>query len=186
MSIEKKRIIIEAAYNLLSQKGYDQASTKEIAKEAGVAQGLINYYFENKDQLYIEVVKSASEKYCSMMDQMMISNEAMNQEALAGMLKDRIINNSELYRLKYELYAMGLRNPALTHEVKENLNASKERIERFLSGFFGKGSVEIKPLAAITFSALEGMAMQKIIDPDFDIDESYKVLYEMLKGYIMR
>ncbi len=40
--------IVLAAYQLLAEKGYDSATMKEIAGVAGVAPGLIHYYFESK------------------------------------------------------------------------------------------------------------------------------------------
>ncbi|MEO0971141.1 MAG: helix-turn-helix domain-containing protein, partial [Cyanobacteria bacterium J06639_18] len=43
--------IIAAAYDILSSKGYQATTMKEVAKVAGVAPGLIHYYFDSKEQL---------------------------------------------------------------------------------------------------------------------------------------
>lgn len=52
-NIEEKRArIIAAAQLLFTRKGYSQASIKDIAREAEVADGLINKHFESKLKLF--------------------------------------------------------------------------------------------------------------------------------------
>lgn len=50
---EKQDRIINAAMKEFAQKGYDNASTNEIVKEAGISKGLLFHYFKNKKQLYL-------------------------------------------------------------------------------------------------------------------------------------
>lgn len=52
LDIEKQDRIINAALKEFAQKGYDNASTNEIVKEAGISKGLLFHYFQNKKQLY--------------------------------------------------------------------------------------------------------------------------------------
>ncbi|WP_245864360.1 TetR/AcrR family transcriptional regulator [Paenibacillus donghaensis] len=53
----KKRQILAGALKIFSQKGFHAASTKEIAAESGVAEGLIFYYFGDKRKLLLEIVR---------------------------------------------------------------------------------------------------------------------------------
>ena len=55
-SIEKKQRIKDAAMKLMSEKGYHQTSSNEIAKEAGVSIGTFYSYFKDKKELYAELV----------------------------------------------------------------------------------------------------------------------------------
>ncbi|MED4202765.1 TetR/AcrR family transcriptional regulator [Neobacillus mesonae] len=50
---EKQDRIINAAIKEFAQKGYDNASTNEIVKEAEISKGLLFHYFGNKKQLYL-------------------------------------------------------------------------------------------------------------------------------------
>ena len=52
---EKYFRIIEAATKIFARKGFYQARISEIAKEAGVADGTIYIYFENKDDILISL-----------------------------------------------------------------------------------------------------------------------------------
>jgi Transcriptional regulator len=50
---EKRERILNAAINEFAQKGFKNASTNEIVKEAGISKGLLFHYFKNKKQLYL-------------------------------------------------------------------------------------------------------------------------------------
>jgi AcrR family transcriptional regulator len=53
--------ILEAAARVFAQKGYHAATTKEIASEAGVSEGTIYNYFQNKEDLLLSVPRLISE-----------------------------------------------------------------------------------------------------------------------------
>lgn len=50
---EKRERILNASINEFAQKGFKNASTNEIVKEAGISKGLLFHYFKNKKQLYL-------------------------------------------------------------------------------------------------------------------------------------
>jgi AcrR family transcriptional regulator len=52
--------IISAAFELISSKGYQGATTREIARLSGVAEVTIFRHFTNKENLFAEVLKSFS------------------------------------------------------------------------------------------------------------------------------
>ena len=54
--------ILEAALHCFSELGFDGASTREIARRAGVNLGLIKYYFDGKERLWQEAVARAFEE----------------------------------------------------------------------------------------------------------------------------
>jgi AcrR family transcriptional regulator len=47
-----RRKIVTAAVRSFSERGFEAASTREIAERAGVDQGLLTYHFPNKDLLW--------------------------------------------------------------------------------------------------------------------------------------
>jgi len=49
--------IFTAATKLFSEKGYLKTTTREIAREAGVKQVMIHYYYNDKESLYEAVLK---------------------------------------------------------------------------------------------------------------------------------
>ncbi len=55
---ERREQILGCARRLFSERKYDSVSTTDIAREAGVARGLLHHYFGTKRDLYLEVVRS--------------------------------------------------------------------------------------------------------------------------------
>lgn len=62
---EKQDNIINAALRIFSVKGYRDASTDTIVKEAGISKGLLFHYFESKKGLY-EFICDYSAKYMTL------------------------------------------------------------------------------------------------------------------------
>lgn len=56
---QRRDLIVDAAARLFERRPYAQVSTVELAREAGVARGLLNHYFKDKRGLYLEVVRRA-------------------------------------------------------------------------------------------------------------------------------
>jgi AcrR family transcriptional regulator len=55
---ERRGQILACARRLFSERNYAAVSTSDIAREAGVARGLLHHYFGTKRELYLEVVRS--------------------------------------------------------------------------------------------------------------------------------
>jgi AcrR family transcriptional regulator len=57
---DRREQIIDAAMRVFAQKGYSQATNKDIAREAGITPGLIYYYFESKEALLYAILEARS------------------------------------------------------------------------------------------------------------------------------
>jgi TetR/AcrR family fatty acid metabolism transcriptional regulator len=60
---DKSVIILESAEKVIAQKGFDKAKMTEIARMAGVGDGTVYEYFENKDILLFSIPKRRFEQY---------------------------------------------------------------------------------------------------------------------------
>ncbi|MCQ2011065.1 MAG: helix-turn-helix domain-containing protein [Sporolactobacillus sp.] len=59
MDETKEKAILNAAIHEFAVKGFDRASTNQIAKLSGVSKGLIFHYFDSKEKLFEESVDYA-------------------------------------------------------------------------------------------------------------------------------
>ncbi len=55
---ERKQQILDAAEQLFAERGYAPTRIADICETAGVAKGLFYWYFENKESLFAELVRS--------------------------------------------------------------------------------------------------------------------------------
>ncbi|MCL1832530.1 MAG: TetR/AcrR family transcriptional regulator [Oscillospiraceae bacterium] len=52
---EKQAHIIDAALSVFGRNGYKKTSVADIAEKAGIAKGMVNYYFGSKKNLYLHL-----------------------------------------------------------------------------------------------------------------------------------
>lgn len=69
-SIERKKKILDAGFELFCEKGYYKTNTIAIAKHAGVSTGAVYSYFKDKRQIYI----AAFENYLNDISRDLIAN----------------------------------------------------------------------------------------------------------------
>ena len=60
---DKRSMIVEAASTLFQRFGYSKTSLEDIAKTAGLGKGTIYYYFESKEDIFLEVLWTNSNEY---------------------------------------------------------------------------------------------------------------------------
>jgi AcrR family transcriptional regulator len=58
---QRKRCLIEAATHVFAGKGYDAATTREIAELSGCSEGLIHRYFGGKRGLLMDILRAKSD-----------------------------------------------------------------------------------------------------------------------------
>ena len=83
--------IFEAAMSLFSQNEYEKVDMKMIAKDSGIAVGTLYNYYENKQELYIEILRISWEQTfakLSNIDEMHISPKRKLQKCIEQLYTD--------------------------------------------------------------------------------------------------
>lgn len=100
---EKQRLIVNAAIKLFAEQGFSNTSTKEIAKYAGVSEGMIFKYYGKKDKLLQAIIIPFISEFAPRVSKEAmedISRESPNsfEEFLRFFLKNRIrfLNDNKL------------------------------------------------------------------------------------------
>ena len=182
--------IIAAAYKVLAAKGYNATTLREISREAQAAPGLVHYYFGGKDQLLVEALQAAGRHFHQRM-QHLVQHVPGDQalDAVLTQLYERVGQEPEVYRLRYESFSLGLHNPVVAPGVRERLAQRREEIGEVMAKVLENpqrtegaqpSSLDPTALAALLLSLFDGLALQKILDPTFDLDASYHLLAHML------
>jgi len=173
--------LIAAATRILAERGLEEATVKEIARAANVNQGLVHYYFGSKEALLVEVVQEAARRSSREMAALRLSTSGVSlPEAALLRVKARTERDPDAYRLRYELFALALRHPALREEVASLLAKGREGIGHGIQAALGEEFLEREGLAAVLLACYDGLALQKLIDPDFDLDGGYRALAQFI------
>lgn len=186
--------IIAAAARVLAEKGYDATTLREISREAQAAPGLVHYYFGGKDELLVEVLQAAGQQFHQRMELLAQNPPAgLSLDAFLAQLYERIDLEPEVYRLRYESFSLGLHNPIIEPKVRERLAQRRDEIGSVLTKVLEnmektenvkRFSLDPNLLAALLLALLDGLALQKIMDPSFDLEAAYHLLVQAMHGLL--
>ncbi|MBO1900977.1 TetR family transcriptional regulator [Leucobacter weissii] len=65
LSEERRKIILTAAAECIAEQGYDGVRMREVSRRAGVSVGLIQHYFDTRDELLAQAIRHLSEELLS-------------------------------------------------------------------------------------------------------------------------
>lgn len=124
---DKRRKIAQSTCNLFIQKGFSDLSISEIAKQAGVGKGTVYEYFNNKEDIVLELMDSFQEAYGGNFE---LSNSS---EALVKLriykLFEIFCDNDKLLEKQRKIYKLFL---------AIHLNSKSKDVERYYNEFRGK------------------------------------------------
>lgn len=180
---DKRKALIEAAYKVFVKKGYVNSTIKDIANEANMTSGLVHYYFKNKEELLLSVQDEVQKHYHRQYDSR--TDDAVSHEGLLLEIKSRAKDNPDWYRWRYEIYSLGIKDEGghLEQQVASILKNGRESLSTPLQHILGD-SHNASALASILLACFDGLALQKIVDDEFDIDHAYQFLGELLELYL--
>src|SRR5436190_24079044 len=59
----RRQQLIEATIDVMARKGYAGTTMADVAKQAGLSSGIVNFHFETKENLLAETLKMLSDEY---------------------------------------------------------------------------------------------------------------------------
>jgi len=85
--VDRRQQILEAALEVFAEQGFDGATTKDIAARAEVTHGLIYFYFDSKEDLYLAAFEHEAESVFNQEDFAdEIDDDTPVEQALTAML----------------------------------------------------------------------------------------------------
>src|SRR5438046_3684688 len=169
--------ILQAAFSVLSRQGYENSSIKEIAEEAGVAQGLVHYYFKSKQQLVLAVLAEV----CREMEYG-TEQGAAGAQAAYEKFKNMLKGSSGTHALYIQLIAMGLHDKELGAGVLNFVRQDRAHIEDIARQVLAEREADPRParaIASVVEAAVLGIMVQNLIDPEFNAEEAVDALNAM-------
>lgn len=164
MGEDNRERILEAALSALSRQGYANTSVKDIADEAGVATGLVHYYFKSKQELLVAALLRCCEQISLKLE------TAAEAEAAFQLLKDSLAEKNDFHRFFVEMIGVGLHDKQLGEGVLEFIRTDRGFVEQVTDRVVGEGldPAGRKAMAAAIWAAILGISVQRLVDPDFD------------------
>ncbi|MDQ6771998.1 MAG: TetR/AcrR family transcriptional regulator [Candidatus Dormibacteraeota bacterium] len=185
MPTETREKILQAAFRTLSRMGYAAATIKDIADEAGVAPGLVYYYFDSKLALVMAVLAMACED-------MSLNEAAASTEGILDVfeqVKAMLRESEEANRLFVQLIGVGLHDrevgAGILDFVRQDRGGAEQLARRVLDSAELPAS-SAAAMAAAAWGGVLGIMIQKLLDPQFDADAAVDALAAMAVAAVTR
>lgn len=152
----RREQLVAVGMRLFSERRYDAISIDEIAAEAGIAKGLLYYYFPSKRDFYLAVVRSAADQMSALVE----PNESM-------LPLDRLVHSVDSYLSYVESHARGYATllgggVGSDDEVREIIDGTRARaLERALGSLplAGKPSPALRVAVRGWIGFVEGASL---------------------------
>jgi TetR/AcrR family transcriptional regulator, cholesterol catabolism regulator len=104
--VDRKARILDAALSLLSEQGISGVSMRAVAREAGVALGLVHYYFDDKTSLVRAALRRVEEMDVALVesDPSLAPEEGLR--VALGRIADSEFLTTEYLSLRLQLWAL--------------------------------------------------------------------------------
>ncbi|HWB23960.1 MAG TPA: TetR/AcrR family transcriptional regulator [Chitinophagaceae bacterium] len=174
----RKQQILQAALKVFAAKGYDGATIAMIAKEAGIAKGLLYTYYASKENLLDELIQFGLQKAAAFVSETPLLFSGSKEAFAAGL---RNIVNLYLQEVDFwRLYLMLVLQPAMANKIQQE---SKVLMDEFLPVFAeyfkSKGSQNPVAEAMLFGTTLDGLMFDMIVMPEgFPVNDVVDMIIE--------
>lgn len=181
--------ILKAALRCFSRNGFHATSMKDICRAANLSPGAVYRYFESKERIVEALAEMAGERIHAFFTA--TAAEEITAETLSEKLAalchalDRP-ENQETMRLDVVLWGEALRLPGVRRIYLRGAAKLRRSIAELVLAAQAQGDLDrgLEPRAVSrAFMALfEGLALQKVSEPELDLEPSLRVARAMFRG----
>ena len=194
VSNERKNQIINAAEDVFTQKGFDEARMDDIAEETGLSKGTLYLYFKSKDDLIIAILDRMFQgEFKQFQNLNLIELSAVDAIwKITDLLTKDILGFVRLLPIVYQFLALAFRNKYVQRALKKYINLYIDMLVPIIqhgidSGEFRK--VDVREVAIAMGAMIEGTLLlwvydKTLIDPEYHIQSGMRLLLEGVQARV--
>ncbi len=166
---QSQRILLSAV-NFISQHGYANVSLRDIAQDAGVVLSQLNYYFKNKEGLFVEVVKTVMKKYLVEIEELLQRGSTAKERVnnLISYFSSTLKDNPKTFRLLFDLSNMAMWSTTFRDLLNSLFDDLARLIEKHVLPLCDKDSrlqsYSPNAIARMLFGAMFGVSIQTLLN----------------------
>jgi TetR/AcrR family transcriptional regulator, cholesterol catabolism regulator len=176
---EKLASILSVAARIIAEKGYHQASIRDIARATGVSLSGLYYYFDSKEELLFLIQDHAFGTLVESLDRQ-LAGATEPQRRLRILMENHLryflANKAEMKVLSHEA-------DSLTGEYRRRVNAQKRRLTEIASGILAElrpeGDVDLRVATFSMFGMMNWLYNwhRPEVDPPVEklVDDMYRI-----------
>lgn len=178
--------ILEAAKRVLARDGFRALTFESIAREAGENPALIRYHFGSKAGLIAALVDSVLyQEAAELIEQLTpVPAGEPRREALLSQ-HEGLPEDVDTYRNFFELIPHVLRDDQLRPHLRGLFDWYRKLDAWALKDAGDKEpAAHIEPMALLTVAIADGIALQKLADPELDVGPAFALWRRLVLGHV--
>lgn len=168
---DRREKIAAALLAVMSSGGYEGATMVAVAKQAGLAPGLIHYHFHSKQEILIEAIRllgrTLEQRYARLAE-----TAASPRQRLAAFIDARLAfgdgANPEAVAAWVAIAAEAVRQPEVKAVFQAAMAAQRARLEQLIADYGGDSLTpdSTAHLAGVVLAAMEGAFLLAVTAAD--------------------
>jgi len=159
-----RRRIVDAARDVLLERGHGGASTRAVADEAGVRLSLVHYHFGGKQGLLLEVLERENELLLRRQQKLYAAPGPLAEKwRVACDFLDEDVRSGYV-RVLWELWAAGLADETLAAGWRDAMGAWRQLLESVFAAWAQELDIELplspRAVATLMSNLFEGIEIE--------------------------
>jgi AcrR family transcriptional regulator len=171
--------IMDAAIQILGRDGMKALTTRAIAREAGVNQALINYHYQTKSNLLLEMARALeTEKYVRQTSMYAEPGELLSTKWRQAIEFYRQDLADGYIRLNHELRYLSITNPEIARAFNERTSRWRKMLQDVAEAYLPELEIDVPPayVADALCSLWYGMDQRLIMKTPETEEEIFDIL----------
>lgn len=181
------RRLLAAAQDILAERGYAELTMTAIAQVSGVNRALVSYYFGGKAGLLAALVESLFlNPEVGYVEEIRATRTGADRADAFLDWQRRVSADDRTNRMLYELLPHALREPQVRARFAEEYREYRSVDGDCLGGASRElTEAELEALAAVSIAVVEGLGIQRALDPDgFDHEGAWRMWRRVVGAYL--
>lgn len=193
MANEVTNKILDAAFEIVAQNKISGTRMHLIAKEAGVVQSNVHYYYPTKNDLMIALLDSIQERFTEKRMSSVDLEGKTFEENLQGLFyekKDDIYNHKKIDYVQFDFWVQGTADPEIRSKFIDAFNIWRKNITEVLNQMEGYPECKSEQCAMLPYlivSIMMGASMQYLMDEGkFNLDDYFAAAENMILNFVKK
>jgi TetR/AcrR family fatty acid metabolism transcriptional regulator len=193
VSDERKHQILDAAEEIFTQKGFDEARMDDIADETGLSKGTLYLYFNSKNDLIIAILDRIFQREFRQMEKIDLTQMTAMQciWKFTDLATQDIKMMLRLMPIAYEFLALAFRNKYVQHALKSYLNRYIDILIPIIQRGIDSGEfrqVDPQEVVIAIGAIMEGTVLlwvydKSLVEPEKHIRSGMRLLLEGIEAH---
>ena len=185
----RRQQLIDATMKCIARKGMGSTSIGDVAKEAGLSQGIVNLHFQSKDNLLNETLQHLSDEYTGQFDKVLETagdDPAVKLRALMALDFKASICDRRKLAVWFAFYGEVKSRPAYQRICQRREARYDTVVEDLCAEIIRDGrykNVTAKNASNTLFALTNGLYLDRLVSPgSFNRHEAMGVIDEYLQN----